>query len=194
MRQAWRYLVVCVVVSAMAMMSAGVRAQGTNNAATAQALYEEAMKLMDSGKYAEACPKLAESYRIEPAMGTQFRLAECYEKNGQVASAWSTFNAVAAAARQAGNATREQTALRRAEAIAPRVPTLTIVVPPQAAAIAGFELKRNGVVVPPSDWNRALSVDPGEYRVTVAGPGIRPLEHKVMVTESTMKTITVAGL
>src|SRR5262245_45036936 len=72
------------------------RAQGASREASAQAVFEDAKKLMAKGDYAAACPKFADSQQLDPAPGTQFNLANCYEKNGQTASAWATFKSAAA--------------------------------------------------------------------------------------------------
>src|ERR1700691_908594 len=97
-------------------------AQGsTERTATAQGLYESAAALMKAGKSAEACPKLEESQRLDPAMGTQFFLAVCYESTGRPTSAWSLFLEVANAAKAAGNTVRETTARARAAALEPKL-------------------------------------------------------------------------
>ena len=57
--------------------------------AAAQALFDQGRDLMRQNKHAEACPKLAESNRLDPAIGTLFHLADCYEQSGRVASAWA---------------------------------------------------------------------------------------------------------
>lgn len=40
--------------------------------AAARALFDESRKLAGAQSFAEACPKLAESYRLDPTMGTKF--------------------------------------------------------------------------------------------------------------------------
>src|ERR1700733_12258593 len=82
-------------------------------AAAAQALFDEAMRLMKAGQAAEACPKLEESQRLDAGMGTQFRLGECYEKAGKLASAWASFIAVADTAAVARLPDREAAARAR---------------------------------------------------------------------------------
>ena len=70
-----------VLAASLALVAAGrpALAQSTSEKAAQQA-FDEGMKLLDQGKTADACPKLEESQRLDPAMGTQFRLAECWEK------------------------------------------------------------------------------------------------------------------
>ena len=97
---------------------------------SAQALFDAGMALMKAGKAGEACPKLAESQKIDPGMATQFRLAECYEKLGKPALAWMNFREVAEQAHREKMAEREEVARKRAEAVAATMPKLVIVVPP----------------------------------------------------------------
>src|SRR5262245_36723730 len=57
----------------------------------AQALFDQGRALVTLGRFAEACPKLAESLRLDPGIGTMLWLADCYENVGRSASAWATF-------------------------------------------------------------------------------------------------------
>src|SRR5215204_2648434 len=78
--------------------------------AAAQALFDQAKELIRQRKFAEACPKLQESNRLDPGIGTQFHLADCYEQSGRVASAWAAFLDVASQARAASQLDREKAA------------------------------------------------------------------------------------
>src|SRR4051794_10088 len=68
----------------------------------AEALFVEAKALLQAGEIARACAKLAESERLDPAAGTLLNLADCYEKNGQLASAWVTFREATTASERSG--------------------------------------------------------------------------------------------
>src|ERR1700712_4897702 len=63
--------------------------------AAAESLFDDVLRAMKSGRFVDACPKLEESERIDPGIGTLLYLAECYEKTGRTASAWATFREAA---------------------------------------------------------------------------------------------------
>jgi hypothetical protein len=168
---------------------------GANRAALAQGLYDSAAELIKSGKFAEACPKLEESQRLDPAMGTQFFLAGCYEKTGRPTSAWSLFLEVAAAAKAAGNGVRETTARARASALEPKLPRLRIVITEATGALKGLDVSRDGITLKPVAYGAPIPVDLGDHVVRVRAPGKLPWETKITVGELAQKVeVTVPSL
>lgn len=151
--------------------------------ATAQALYETAAALARAGRWAEACPKLEESQRLDPALGTQFHLAACYESSGRPTSAWSLFLEVAAAAKATGQSVRESTARARAAALEARLPRITVVLSRSAAAPSGLAITRDGVALKPVVLGTAVPVDFGRHVVRASAPGRVPWQTTAAVTE-----------
>jgi hypothetical protein len=171
-------------VSATALPGPALAQTSGEKAAAAQALFDEAMRLMKAGQAAEACPKLEEAQRLDAGMATQFRLAECYERVGKLASAWASFVAVADSAAVAKLPEREAAARKRAEALVPRLSRLVLAVPPAVAAIEGVELVRDGGSVGKALWGVPVPVDPGEHLVTVKAPGKKAWEGRIAVGEA----------
>lgn len=163
--------------------------------AAAQTAFDEAMKLMGEGRPAEACPKFAAAQRLDPGMATQFRLAQCYEKIGRLASAWANYVEVADAAKAAKSKEREAVARARVAALGPRLSRLTIVVPPALATLQGLEIKRDGSLVDNALWGTAIPVDPGEHLVVTTAPGKKPWQGKGTATEEpTRLAVTIPPL
>ena len=160
----------------------------------AQEVFIAAMKLMANKQYAEACSLLSRSLDLDPGMGTRFRLAECYEKLGRLASACDQYASVANAAALAGKPDREAYARRRSAALESKVAKLTIVLPPALTALPGLEITRDGTPMDRSLWGTPVPIDPGDHVVTVRAPGKRPYDGKVWAEPAAKLTIAVAAL
>lgn len=161
--------------------------------AAAQALFDQARDLMKDGKYAEACPKLEESQRLDPAVGTQFNLASCYEKTGKTASAWATYLDVAATTKHAGEVEREKVARARAAALEPGLSKLTVTVAP-AARVDGLQVQRGVVDVGSAMWGVPTPVDPGMITLTASAPGKKKWTGSVQVAPGASAQIAVPVL
>lgn len=161
--------------------------------ATAQALFDQAKQLAISGKYGEACPKFEESERLDPGIGTQFQLANCYEHAGRIASAWTLFLEVASSARGMRQPEREKVARDRAAALEAKIPKLTIAVA-GADGSPDIEVKRDGVLVGRAQWGSPLPCDPGEHVVTAQATGKKPFEKRLQVAAGGTASVAIPPL
>jgi serine/threonine-protein kinase len=146
---------------------------GASDKAAAEALFDSALKNMKEGHYVDACPKLEESQRVDPGVGTLLYLAECYEKTGRTASAWATFREAASTARARGENDRSKVATERADRLEPSLSKLEVDVAAETRALPGLAVVRNGRPLTPSLFGVPFPVDPGKFQLTVNAPGYR---------------------
>lgn len=186
---------VSVLVAVVTSFSSARTAFAQSDPVVAEALFQEGRSLLDQGKPALACPKLAESHRLDPATGTLIALALCREAEGKLASAWAAFADAEGRARTEGSQDREAVAHERAAALYPRLSTLSIDVSEDASAIAGLEIKRDGVVLGRGAWGTKVPIDGGEHVVEASAPGKQPWRSTVSVqTESDHVRLSVPAL
>ena len=140
--------------------------QSAGDKATSEALFGDGRRLMSQGKYGEACPKFEASLKLDPGVGAMLNLADCYEKNGQTASAWAEFREASSAARAAGSRDREELSRQRASALEPKLSRLTIVAGKQSAQVT-----RDGTPVDSAAFGTAMPVDPGKHVIEATAPG-----------------------
>ncbi|WP_437542478.1 bacterial transcriptional activator domain-containing protein [Sorangium sp. So ce367] len=144
------------------------------------ALYQAATRLIEAGRIAEACAMLEQGRTLDPtALNLLLRLGECLARTGRTAGAWNVFSETAAIAKSAGDP-RAARAAALAAALEPRLSRMAIAVPPGSAA-PGLEIRRNGVLLLPSQWGQALPVDPGTHTIEAQAPGRKrwSVEHVV---------------
>lgn len=187
----------CLVGLAIASIVGPARAdepaRGTNDRLLAESLFREAKALFAEGRYAEACPKLEESQRLDPGGGTLMNLALCHEKQGRAASAWAEYREALAVARRDGREDRASDALAHIAALEGVLAHLVVAVEPSGPA--GLVVTLDGRPLPAAAWGTPIAVDPGEH-VVVATRGDRevfrtihavptgPGEARVLVRES----------
>jgi hypothetical protein len=180
------------VVAVLLACNAPARAFAAgDDVATAQVLFDDARKLVAQHKYAEACPKLAESQRLAPAIGTEFNLADCWEHQGKLASAWASFLDVVDQTHKRGETQRETVARARAAAIEPKLGRLTIQVPTSAP---DEQVLRDGEALRPEVWGVAVPVDAGDHHIEAHAPGRGGWSGTVHTTDGQTAAITVPDL
>lgn len=169
-------------------------AQGADTGA-AEALFQSGKSLLEQKNYAQACPKLAESYRLDAGTGTLLALALCHEGEGRLASAWGEFADVAARSRREGRPDREELAKQHKAALESRLPMLTVAVASGGEKVDGLTIKRDGVEVGSGSWATAVPVDPGHHHVEASAPGYRPFSATVTLgTDGARQTVVVPVL
>jgi hypothetical protein len=193
-RHVHRFVWTAAIAIALTANATAAYAQGAD-AGAAESLFQSGKSLLEQRNYALACPKLAESYRIDPGTGTLLALALCHEGEGRLASAWGEFSEVVARSRRERRPDREDLAHQRMTALESRLPMLTIAVAPGAETIDGLEIKRDGIVVGSGSWATPVPVDPGHHHVEAAAPGRKPFAATVSVgTDADRQVVVVPVL
>lgn len=179
-----------LLVSIVSVVASAHAEPRTSDKTTAEALFSEGRKLMAAGKFADACPKLEASLKLDSGVGTMLNLAECYEKNGQTASAWTEFREAVSAARDAGSKDRADLARTRAAALEPKLSRLTVVVPKGQLV----DVTRDGAKLEPAAFGTPVPVDPGKHVVAASAPGKHKWSTSVDVTSAAQVSVDVPAL
>ena len=169
-----------LVVAMLALAPSGV-AYAQSNSGAAQSLFEEGVRLMKEKKYAEACPKLAESHKLEPGGGTVFNLAICLEEEGKLASAYVAYDEALARAKKDNNTKRAQLVEQRMTALKPKLSRVTISVAKPADPAAKLEVRFDGTPLGEQAWGVPFYADVGMHTVTAEAPGYKSFKTELEV-------------
>jgi len=172
---------VCPAIAQDAASSA-VGVSSERDAVVAQSLFERGRELMEEGDYAQACPLLAESQKLDPGGGTLLNLGICYEREGRLATAYSTLNRAVSQAIRDGRDERQAVARERLDAIRPRLSKIVVIVS-DASRVPGLSIRLDGVALGRAAWGTGSAADRGEHEVLVEAPGHEPWRTRVNITD-----------
>ena len=167
---------------------APARAQASN-AALAESLFREGKRLSGERKFAEACPKFAESYKLDPGLGTLLNLALCHESEGKPATAWAEFSEASSRAKREGDNDRAQLADEHVRALEPKLAHVSIALAP-GAAVPGLIIKFDARELAPAALGLPIAIDPGKHNVEASAPGKQP-STQTFDTPPTPTTIAI---
>lgn len=187
------HLAVSIVASA-AFVTSLAQAQAAPEVApaestTAQVLFDDAQHLLAEGRFDEACAKLKDSQKLDPAAGTLLNLGRCYEKSGKLAAALVAYQEATAIAQRTGRGEWVVLSARRIAALDARVPRIVVRVP-----IPGTEVTRDGTPLAAAEMGLALPVDPGNLVLDAHAPGKRPWRRALTLAEGERVEIDVGPL
>ena len=165
-----RFVIAALLVVMGGMARLGPHARAQSASVQAQSLFDDGLKLLKAGKIAEACAAFESSHKLDPAVTTLLNVADCRERNHQLATAWGAFVEANRMARATSNAKLAKVASNHVNKLEPRLSRLTIAVPP-GHQVTGLEILRGSEPVNPAGWNHALPIDGGTYTITARAPG-----------------------
>ena len=155
-------------------------------------LFEDGRKLMGEQKYAEACPKLAESQRLSPGVGTLLNLGKCYEALGKTASAWTSYKEAVFLGKKL-NDDRVSFAEQSAAKIEPRLMKLQITM--QGGDVPGLAVRRDDQDVGKGAFGTPIPVDPGDHVIEATAPGYSVWStHAVANGDGQVVTVNIPAL
>jgi hypothetical protein len=173
-------LFAALAAGATTVTSAARAEPGDEALSFARALFVQAERDEDAGRWADARARLEQVAKMKLTAGVRYHLALCDEHLGRVATALAGFTA----ARDEAVAEDAQDVLRlvgqEMSPLVARVPRLSIRVSP---AVAGTQVTLDGAVVRPEQIGATVPVDPGLHRVEATSPGRAPTHMDVTLNE-----------
>jgi hypothetical protein len=169
-------------------------AQATDEATKKQALdtFNEARRLQDQGRAAEACALFRRSAELVAGPGTLLNLAQCFEREGNALKALETYERALGAARQHPTATARQRAAwadeaqRGIESQRPHIAEVLI-----RTVASGLSVELDGKPVEPSTQYR---VELGQHRITARAAGHLPFERELTAKPGETALIVIPEL
>jgi tetratricopeptide (TPR) repeat protein len=179
-----RWIPAVILAGALALPA---RAHAQTDPEAAEALFLAGRDAMDRKDYAAACPKFAESDRLDPSSGARINLADCEEKLGRVAAAWRHWQE--AIELIPSNDPRLPGVMKRRSDVEKRVPRVTL--KSSAPLPASAVVLRDGVEVGIGALEVPLPLDPGAHTVIVRAPGHKDWKEDFTLKESERRDLTL---
>lgn len=183
-----RTAAIAVLGLVLSMVTDAEAAPTSQDRAVAEQLFRDAKRLAKGGDFDAACPKFAESQRLDPQLGTLLHLATCHEQQGLTATAWAEYSEAVDRATEQGEPKRARLARERADALEASLSRLRV---KSLGAHDELEVVLDDVVLGPASLASSLPVDPGEHVIEARAPGHRPWQKTLSIPEGPAETEVV---
>ena len=176
---------IAAVIAALLAVTSPVHAQDASGVATE--LFNAGRDLMKAGDYRTACPKLAESARLDAKVGTLARLAECEEKIGHFMSARSRWEQAVnvAMSQHDDRLPHVRSELARLDAMVPKIAFSV-----EGATPADLRLRIDDLEVGVASVGVPLPVEAGSHHIVASAPGKKPWSTE-LVTQANGGVVSV---
>jgi len=151
----------------------------------AEAQFRAGRQASVRGDHEAACARFRESYRLERAAGTLLNIAVCEEALGELASALQHYREVMAEL----PASDKRIAFLRArvEALAPRLPLLTVRLAKTTPQDALVEI--DALALSAASFDVPMPWNPGDHELRVTAEGHVPSSHRFTLSEGQVLTL-----
>jgi hypothetical protein len=177
-----------VLVAVAACSFAGVARAEPTGREKADVLFREGRAASQTGDWATACAKFAESQALDPSVGTQLNLGDCSEHLGKWVVARAYFRDAIIKLDPADP--RVMQARDRLKVLEGHLPKLTVTL--AASAPPGTAVRCDGRVLAEAEVGAPVPTDPGEHTCVAVAAGHAEVPQKVTVTEGVAAALEVA--
>lgn len=158
-------ILTCIAFTAMQIPFAAF----AQNAAQAEVLFKEGKDLIGQGKFADACQRLAASYKLDPQPNTELLQGLCYTKLGKTASAYNAFIDAASSLPKGGDA--QKYANDQAKALEAQLLKVRVKFQPTIPQGMGLHFDDETKTRDKDFADIDIALDPGEHDLFVTAPG-----------------------
>jgi hypothetical protein len=155
---------------------------------SADAAFKRGRELLKAGKFADACIEFEHSQKLDPALGTEFNIAQCSEKVGKLARALELYRSMA---ERDTNADRKKVVTDAVPKLEARVPHLLVKIgtPPPGFALT-LQVINSGLPPKALEANKSIEIDFGEYAIVAKATGTPDWTQNVRI-DTEGKTTTL---
>jgi hypothetical protein len=188
-----KLLVAAALAAAFLAVSPPSSAQSAADRETARTLMKQGDAAFETGDFAAALKEYEAAHAIMRVPSTGIALARAQEKLGRLLEARDTALSIVRLAAQPSEPsafTEARTAAHElAEAIEPRIPSLTIAV--DGAPIDQAEVSIDGAELPRKLIGIPRKLNPGKHVATASAPGFHQARVDIDLAESASETVTL---
>ena len=172
------------IAVAIVAASADVRAEDREDAAAA--LFVKARALVEAGDHAAACPMFEVSLELEPALGTELNLAQCWTQTGRLVDALALYEGLIEKTDEDGQEARHQIARDGADVLSRRIARAKI----ELVGLVGATVTVDGR---PVDDTELVRLDPGQHAAEATDIGERVVRVTFRVVEGEQATVRLVA-